>query len=115
MTDQQSRTTIANLLEKALNKASEEELENQPREELNVWVPPMTNGESLVFDLNTLKEYLTPEMAKGMIEALEIESPDEMGTLGGDLSAEEFAKTIIDAIPMDMADGMDLQTYTFPE
>jgi len=115
MTDLQYKTTIAGLLEKALDKAAEEELENQSREELNVWVPPMTNGESLVFDLNTLKDYLTPDVARGIAENLEIEAPDEMGTLGGDLSAEEFAQTIINAIPMDAADGMGLQTYTFPE
>ena len=115
MTDQQYKATVANLLEKALTKAAAEELESLPREELNVWVPPMTNGESLVFDLISLRDYLTPEIAKGIADELEIEAPDEMGALSEDMSAEEFATTLIDAIPMDAADGMNLRTYTFPE
>ena len=110
MTDRESLNKIKSLLDKALEKANSEELETLPREELNVWIPPMTNGESLVSDLCAIQQYLTPELAGQMAEALEMEDSGETGMLSDEMTSEEFAHVLINAVPEIQGSEMGLQT-----
>ncbi len=110
MNDNQYKPTISKAIDKALDKANAEQLEKQSREDLNVWIPHGTSGESLVFDLISIRDVLTEKLAAQMAENLEIELPDEMGMLDEDQTAEEFAQMIITAVPRTTALALDLLT-----
>lgn len=102
MTGKEAKEAVLRCLDLADRKAEEEELATLGREELNVWIPEGTSGESLVADLAEVRRCLTEENALRMLDDLDIQGPEDgTGTVDEDMSAEECAQNVIQAFPRD--------------
>ena len=56
------------ILQLAEAKAEEEDLGSMHRDDLCIYLPPMTSGEDLLLDLSNIVEFLTPEIARRLME-----------------------------------------------
>ena len=88
MTGKEAMALAMKVIDKALDKADEEELMDLGRSDLNVWIPEGLSGEDIVLDLYNLKQNLTPLAAERIVEELELE-----------MSAEEYGTSILGAVP----------------